>query len=135
MTDGEGVPLAVELTAANVHDSQVAIDLVESVEPIYSPRGRPRRRPALLAGDKAYDAASIREGLRQRGIRPLIPMRYEEGDRGVGKIRWVVERTISWLNQFRRLRVRYEKRADIHRAFLTIGCALICWNFVQRWLC
>ena len=48
------------------------------------------------------------------------------GDTSLGRLRWVVERTIAWLHQFRRLRVRYERRADIHQAFLTLGCALIC---------
>jgi transposase len=48
--------------------------------------------------------------------------------------RWVAERTLSWLNRFRRLKVRYERRNDIHQAFLDLGCALICWRFVQ-WLC
>ena len=50
------------------------------------------------------------------------------------KWRWVVERTFAWLNQFRRLRVRYDKRADIHEAFLSLGCALICWHTLRkRW--
>jgi transposase len=49
----------------------------------------------------------------------------------LGRWRWVVERTFAWLNQFRRLRVRYEKRADIHEAFLSLACALICWNFLH----
>ena len=48
-----------------------------------------------------------------------------------GPMTMVVERTFSWLNQFRRLRVRYEKRADIHEAFLSLGCALICWYFLR----
>src|SRR5919108_2010797 len=47
---------------------------------------------------------------------------------GLGQWRWVVERTFAWLNQFRRLRVRYERRADIHEAFLSLGCVLICWR-------
>jgi hypothetical protein len=48
-----------------------------------------------------------------------------------GYWQWVVERTFAWLNQFRRLRIRYEKRADIHEAFLILGCILICWNFLR----
>ena len=50
---------------------------------------------------------------------------------GLGRRRWVVERTISWLHQYRRLRVRYERRADIHQALLTIGCCLICFKQLQ----
>ena len=59
-------------------------------------------------------------------------MRRSEHGSGLGRWRWVVERTFAWLNQFRRLRVRYEKRADIHEAFLSLGCALICWQFLRK---
>ena len=50
-----------------------------------------------------------------------------------GRHRWVVERTLTWYGQFRRLAIRYERRVDIHLAFLTIASALIAWRFVQRW--
>lgn len=55
--------------------------------------------------------------------------------RSWGARRWVVERTHSWLNRYRPLKIRYERRADIHLAFLYIGCALICWKFIQAWFC
>jgi len=54
----------------------------------------------------------------------------EHGSR-LGTRRWVVERSFAWLNQIRRLRLRYEKRADMHLAFLTLGWILICWEFLQ----
>ena len=57
--------------------------------------------------------------------------RTEHGS-GLGRWRWVVERTFAWLSQFRRLRVRYDKRADIHKAFLSLGCALICWQSLRK---
>ena len=60
----------------------------------------------------------------------FLRSRNTEHGSGLGRWRWVVERTFAWLNQFRRLRVRYEKRADIHEAFLSLGCALICWRFL-----
>jgi transposase len=66
--------------------------------------------------------------LRQRGIIPRIARRGIESRERLGRHRWVVERTHSWLNRFRRLKVRYECRADIHQAFLTLGCASICWR-------
>jgi transposase len=50
----------------------------------------------------------------------------------LGIFRWVVERTLAWLHQNRRLRIRYERRDDIHEAFLSIGCALICWNYLAN---
>jgi len=84
-----------------------------------------------MLGDRAYDAEHIRRALRARHILPLLAMRNTEHGSGLGQWRWVVERTFAWLNQFRRLRVRYEKRADMHLALLTLGCTLICWRFLE----
>jgi transposase len=70
-----------------------------------------------------------------RGIHPRLAKRNTEHGSGLGRHRWVVERTFAWLNQFRRLRVRYDKRSDIHEAFLSLGCALICWHFLgSAWM-
>jgi len=108
---------------------------VDAVEPIKRPRGRPRKRPAKLHTDKAYDAAERRRALRRRGITPRIARRGIESSERLGRYRWVVERTHSWMNRFRRLKIRYERRADIHVAFLHLGCALICWNFLMNTFC
>lgn len=51
---------------------------------------------------------------------------------GSGVFRWVVEGTLAWLHRFRRLALRYERRADVHEAFLTLGCALITWRYLKR---
>jgi transposase len=85
-----------------------------------------------VLGDRGYDAEAIRQGLRARHIVPWLAKRDAEHGSGLGRWRWVVERTFAWLNQFRRLRVRYEKRADIHEAFLALGCSVICWRFLRR---
>jgi transposase len=130
--DGRGVPLAVRLTGANRNDSQEALGLVDAIPPLRGERGRPRRRPDCVLGDRGYDAAAIRRGLRARHIVPWLAMRHTQHGSGLGRWRWVVERTFAWLNQFRRLRVRYDKRADIHEAFLSLGCALICWQFLRK---
>ena len=129
--DGRGVPLAVKLTGANRNDSQQALPVVDAIPPLQGERGRPRLRPHYLLGDRAYHASSIRQGLRARHIRPLLAERNTQHGSRLGGWRWVVERTFAWLNQFRRLRVRYEKRADIHEAFLSLGCVLICWRFLH----
>jgi transposase len=129
--DGNGVPLAIQLTGANRNDSQQAIALVDAIPFLQGERGRPRNRPDCVIGDRGYDAEAIRQSLRFRGIRPMLAKRNTEYGSGLGRSRWVIERTFAWLSQFRRLRVRYEKRADIHEALLSLGCALISWNFLR----
>ena len=100
--------------------------------PIGGRPGPPCRRPDVVQGDRGYDSARHRAELRQRGIVPLIAYRYRGGHgSGLGRTRWVVERTIAWLHRFRRLAVRYERRPSIHEAFLTLGCALICWYYLR----
>jgi transposase len=85
-----------------------------------------------VLGDRGYDAAGLRQGLRARHILPLLAKRRTKHGSGLGRWCWVVERTFAWLNQFRRLRVRYDKRADIHEAFLSLGCVWICWQSLRK---
>jgi transposase len=132
VVDRQGIPLAVVLSAANVHDSRMMLETVDAIEPIKRRVGRPRKRPAKLHADKAYDSNPLREELRRRSITPRIARRGIESSERLGRHRWVVERTLAWLNRYRRLRIRYERRADMHSAFLHIGCALICWNFINH---
>jgi len=132
LVDGQGTPLAVWLTGAEVHDSVVFEALIEAVEPIRRPRGRSRSRPAKLHADKGYDDPRCRRYLRRRGIRCRIARRGVESTEKLGRHRWVVERTLSWLSRLRRLQVRYERRGDLHLAFLDLGCALICFDTLVR---
>lgn len=81
---------------------------------------------------KGYDFPRGRKALRKRGITPRIARRGIESSERLGRYRWVVERTLSWMNRYRRLKVRYERRDYIHQAFLELGSALICWRYVQR---
>jgi transposase len=128
ITDAEGVPLAVRLTGGNRHDVTELIPLVDSIPAIAGKVGHPIHRPEEIFADRAYDSEPHREQLRARGIQATIAQRNTEHGSGLGVYRWVVERTISWLHQFRRLRIRYERRADIHMAFLTLGRILICYR-------
>ncbi len=104
---------------------------MDGIPPVGGRVGRPRRRPLRVYADRAYDSRAHRQELRRRNIRPYLAKRGEEHGSGLGKYRWVVERTFAWLHQYRRLRVRFERRADIHEAFLKLGCTLICWNFLS----
>jgi len=131
ITDAQGIPLNVILTGANDHDVTQLLPLVDGIPPIAGKVGRPQRKPKTLQGDRAYDSNAHRAALRERGITPVIARRRTEHGSGLGVTRWVVERTNAWLHQFRRLRVRFERRADIHEAFLKLGCCLICWRSLK----
>jgi transposase len=131
VVDRGGIPLCVMLTAANTHDSTVFEELVDAIEPIKRPRGRPRKRPKKLHADEAYDDKKCKRTLRKRGIKSRIARKgIVESSEKLGRHRWVVERTLAWLAKYRRLTIRYERRDDIHEAFLYLGCSLICLNYL-----
>nr|WP_256123079.1 IS5 family transposase [Streptomyces sp. LUP47B] len=132
LTDGQGIPLAVSLTGGNRNDVTQLLPLLDKVPPVAGAVGRPRRRPDALLADRGYDHDKYRRLLRARGIRPVIAERGEEHGSGLGTFRYVVERTIAWLHGFRRLRVRWERRDDIHEAFLGLATCLITHRHVQR---
>lgn len=119
------------LTGANTHDSLLLEPLLDAVRPTKGLWGRPRRRPAKLHADKGYDYDRCRTACRRRHIIPRIARRGIESSERLGRHRWVVERTLGWLARFRRLTIRYERRADLHLAFTTLACSLVCWNRVH----
>jgi IS5 family transposase len=104
---------------------------LEAVPEVKQPRGRPRHRPGKLHADKAYSSRKNRRGLRQRGITPRIARPGIESKQRLGRHRWVVERTQAWIHQQRRLRVRDERRDDVHFALLVLGCCLILFRNLQ----
>ena len=126
LVDATGIPLAWTLTGGNRNDVTQLIPLVDRVPPVRGKVGRPRRRPERVTADRGYDHDSHRRQLRQRGIKPEVARRGSGHGSGLGRYRWVVERTFAWLHQFKRLLVRYDRRADIHQAFLALGCCLVC---------
>jgi transposase len=135
IVDDQGVPLAALVSAANVHDSQLLEPLVDAVPPIGRPvgePGRPRRRPAKLHGDKGDDYPVLRRALHRRGITPRIARRGVESSERLGRHRWKVERTLSWVLAFRRLTVRYDRHTASVLAFLHLACTLICLRFLRR---
>ncbi|WOD20389.1 IS5-like element ISRme6 family transposase [Paraburkholderia kirstenboschensis] len=132
LVDANGVPISAILTGANRNDVTQLLPLVDAIPPIRGARGRPLQRPKVIYADRGYDSDPHRQRLRERGIKPVIARRRTEHGSGLGKFRWVVERTHSWLHNFRRLRIRFDRRADIHEAFLKFGCALVCWNIFRR---
>jgi transposase len=94
--------------------------------------GRPRRRPASLLADRGYDHDKYRRLVWARGVKPRIARRGTPHGSGLGAQRYVVERTIGLLHWFRRLRIRWEIRDDIHEAFMILAAAIICWRRLIR---
>ena len=119
------------LSGANRPDGEFLIPLIDAIPKIRGKVGTPIFRPKAVVADKAYTWTSNIVALGIRGIQAWLPKRGTDEDQHLGEFRWVVERTIAWLHQFRRLRVRYERRADIHQAFLSLGCAVICHRYLK----
>jgi IS5 family transposase len=135
LVDRNGVPLAAGLSPANAHDSMLLEPMVDAVPAVKGPRGRPgrpRRRPAKLHGDKGYEDPRGRRALRRRGITPRIARRGIEPSQRLGRHRSVVERSLAWLGGYRRLQVRYERRADVLLGLVHLACALTCRKALDR---
>lgn len=133
--DRNGLPLAAVLSGANVPDGQRLLATVDAIPPVRGKRGRPRRRPDKLHADKAYDDKKLRQGLRERGIVPRLARRGVGSAEKLGRYRWVAERTFSWQQGARRLRLRDERRDDIYEAFTKIENAMICWGRLDGHFC
>jgi transposase len=123
-----GLPLHALLSAANTHDRTLFEPLLETNPAVRGRRGRPgrpRRRPDKLHADKGYDYRRCREYLHGRGIKVRIARRGIEDKSKLGRVRWVVERTISWLLRFKRLGLRYDRTERTTLPLLTLACTVI----------
>jgi transposase len=135
LVDLHGVPLVAKVTKANEDDRRQMIPMVDAMPVVGGKIGAPQRKPKYFLADRGYDSEPHRDQLRHRGIEPVIPRRNTGHGSGLGKFRWVVERTISWLHQFRRLRSRWERDPAIHEAFLKLGCGMICHRMLHTEFC
>jgi len=128
ITEAHGIPLAVSLTGGNRNDVTQLMPLIRAIPPVRGRRGRPRRRPDQVYADRGYDHDKYRKQVRAARIIPVIARRSTEHGSGLGVHRWVIEQSIALLHWFRRLRIRWEIRDDIHEAFLSLACGIICWR-------
>jgi transposase len=131
LTDARGVPLVVITTPANVHDSQPAIGLLAAMPRIPGPRGRPREKPDVALGDRAYGTPQNIAACRARGILPLLARIGADHGSGFGTLRWVVESCLAWFGHCRRLKLCYEKTGEHFQAFHDLAAALICARKLQ----
>ena len=120
----------IDTIPANTPDFNQAVPLVEAVPAIAGQPGHPRSRPDHVMGDRGFDDEEERQKLRDRGIDPELAKRRTPHGSGLGVYRWVVERTLRWFHQFRRLRVRYDPRDDIHQGLCNLAEILITYRFL-----
>lgn len=132
MVDQQGVQLAVTHSEARVHDSKLLEGMLGIIQPIKRPQGRRRKRPDKLQADKTCQSAKCFRALHQRGITPRIARRGIDSSEQLYQNRWVAGLTLAWLNRYRRLQIRYTRRANIHQAFLSPELSLICWDYLQQ---
>ena len=126
LCDAAGLVLHTLVSAANTHDSRLFEPVLDTNPAVRAGhRGRPRRRPDKLHADKGYDYPRCRRYLHRRGIAVRITRRGVENTTNLGRHRWVVERSISWLLRFKRLGVRYERTELTVRPLLTLAVTII----------
>ena len=135
VTDATGVPLNTSTTAANQHEVTQLLPLIDGIPPVAGRPGRPRQRPDEIYGDRAYDSQPHREGLRKRNIEPMLASRNTAHGSGLGVFRWVAERALSWLHGFRRLRTRYDRRADVHDGLVALSECIIYFRILKLEYC
>jgi len=119
---------------ANVPDCKLLERTVDAIPALQGKRGRPKQKPDKVHADKGYDYAFCREILWVRNITPRIARKDVESKERLGCYRWKVERTNAWYNRFRRLKIRFKQRDDIHQSFIDLASSLICWNHCLRLL-
>jgi hypothetical protein len=122
--DGGRLPLTATITAANVGDTTMLEAILDDVPPIRMPSGAARTRPGTVHADKGDDSRANRSYLRRRGIRQRIARRGVEPSTRLGRHRWRVERSLSWLSCWRRLQVRWDRDSGRWFAFVLLACAV-----------
>jgi len=126
LTEADGIPLVVQTTPANVPDQQQLPALLDARPAVQGPRGRPRRNPEAILGDRAYgtkEMVALVEGL---GIESMLAPRSDDTHgSGLGVLRYVVERSLACFSHFRRLRLCYERWGEHFQAFHELGASLL----------
>jgi putative transposase len=126
-----GVPIGLAVEGANRNDFKMARETIESI-PIERPEPAPNM-PQGMCLDKGYDYDEVRDLLTEFGFTAHIRARNEEAKAlkqaaGSKARRWVVERTHSWMNRFRRVLIRWDKKVRNYLAFLHLACAYITYR-------
>jgi transposase len=133
VVDGKGIPLGSTITSASPHEVTLVDKVLAQIKVPRNGPGRPKSRPKRLIGDRAYDSDALRKKLQDRKIELICPHRKNRKKPKLQdgrklrryKKRWKIERTFSWISNYRRLVVRYERMINVYKAFFHIACILI----------
>ena len=131
MVDRNGVPLAIHTAGANASDQTQILPIVLDFPNVGGQVGRPKQLPDEVYADRGYDSDDTRALLAWLGVKPKIAKRQTKHGSGLGKVRWVVERTISWIKGLRRMRIRYDRLQVIQGAWNTLAAAVICFQIAR----
>lgn len=132
ISDRGGIPLVVLSTPANVPDQEVFLAMLDSMPPVKMPMGgRPAYKPEAAVGDRAYGTKHLIAEVVKRRIESLLAPRNSEHGSGLGVIRYVIERTMSWIGNYRRLKLCYERKGEHWQAFNELAACLICANRIE----
>jgi transposase len=126
LVDRDGVPLAIRAVPANRSDQLEIVPAVLAFPKVGGKPGRPLTHPKKLYADAGFDCEATRVLLRWLGIEPHIRHRNDDHGSHLGRVRWVVERTISWIKGLRRMRVRYDRSQASIDAWTSISAAVVC---------
>lgn len=132
LVDRDGVPLVIRAVPANRSDHLEILPAVTSFPVVGGKPGRPRTHPKKLYADAGFDCEATRSILRWLGIEPHIRHRNSPHGSHLGRIRWVVERTISWIKGLRRMRLRYDRSSISIDAWTTIAVAVVCLHILME---
>jgi len=133
VVDGRGVPVGAQLASAQISEQRLAESTLEQVKVPRSGRGRPRSRLKRVIADRGYDSDPLRSRLKRRGTELIAPYRSNNRHRRFEdkrklrryRKRWKIERTNAWLQNFRRIQVRYDRILTVFQGFFHCACLLI----------
>jgi transposase len=134
ISEANGLPLVVKTTPANVRDDTVALEMLRSIPPIQGPKGRPRHKPKAFQGDRAYGFVWIIAAVLAMQIASLLAPRGSTHGSGLGKTRYVIERTMAWAGNYRRIKFCYERKGAHFQAFNQLAACLICSHRLESML-
>lgn len=130
--DSHGIPLVVLTGPANQRDEEMVAPMLDQFPEVINTQGKNQQQPKALQGDRGYGFPWIIAMLVTRMIRSLLAPRGSPHGSGLGKTRYVIERTMAWFDNYRRLRMCYERTGTHFQAFNVLAACVMCSNRLRQ---